>query len=131
MVKTELIVGGRMDATEPHASKRDAWVAVAYSGKGVACLLRLLEVISSLTAIGKGAAQSWQMDTRCRKINEAAWQFNFVADALMRKDLAMCVAEARRRGVTLPVAALIERFCSEMQAAGRASNLLARLEGLT
>jgi 3-hydroxyisobutyrate dehydrogenase-like beta-hydroxyacid dehydrogenase len=83
-----------------------------------------------LEVIGKGAAQSWQMDNRGRTMLEDRFDFGFAVD-WMRKDLAMCLAEARRNGAELPVAALVDGFYAELQAMGGGrwdtSSLLRRL----
>jgi 3-hydroxyisobutyrate dehydrogenase len=81
--------------------------------------------------IGKGAAQSWQMDNRHNTMSAGKFDFGFAVD-WMRKDLALCLEEARRNGATLPVAALVDQFYAEVQAMGGArwdtSSLIARLE---
>jgi 3-hydroxyisobutyrate dehydrogenase-like beta-hydroxyacid dehydrogenase len=70
-----------------------------------------------LEVIGKGAAQSWQMENRGRTMLEDRFDFGFAVD-WMRKDLAMCLAEAQRHGAELPVAELVDRFYAEVQAMG-------------
>ncbi len=70
-----------------------------------------------LQVIGKGAAQSWQMDNRGGTMIEDRFDFGFAVD-WMRKDLAICLEEARSNGATLPAAALIDQFYAEIQAAG-------------
>ena len=70
-----------------------------------------------LEVIGQGAAQSWQMDNRGRSMIEDRFDFGFAVD-WMRKDLAMCLAEGRRNGATLPVTELVDRFYREIQADG-------------
>jgi 3-hydroxyisobutyrate dehydrogenase-like beta-hydroxyacid dehydrogenase len=70
-----------------------------------------------LEVIGKGAAQSWQMDNRGRTMLEDRFDFGFAVD-WMRKDLGMCFAEARRLGIPLPVAELVDRFYADVQALG-------------
>ena len=55
--------------------------------------------------IAKGAAQSWQMDHRAATMIEGRFDFGFAVD-WMRKDLALALAEARRNGARLPVAAV-------------------------
>jgi 3-hydroxyisobutyrate dehydrogenase-like beta-hydroxyacid dehydrogenase len=76
-----------------------------------------LDMALVLDVIGKGAAQSWQMDNRGRTMIEDRFDFGFAVD-WMRKDLAMCVAEARRNGASIPVAELVDRFYAEVQALG-------------
>jgi 3-hydroxyisobutyrate dehydrogenase len=81
--------------------------------------------------ISKGAAQSWQMENRSKTMIEGQFDFGFAVD-WMRKDLAICLAEARRNGARLPAAALIDQFYAEVQAMGGArwdtSSLIARLD---
>lgn len=88
-------------------------------------LKKVVEVIS------KGAAQSWQMDNRAATMIDSKFDFGFAVD-WMRKDLGICLAEARRRGVTLPVTALVDQFYAEVQQMGGrrwdTSSLIARLE---
>lgn len=81
--------------------------------------------------ISKGAAQSWQMDNRHKTMTAEKFDFGFAVN-WMRKDLALCLEEARRNGATLPVAALVDQFYAEIQKMGGArwdtSSLIARLE---
>jgi 3-hydroxyisobutyrate dehydrogenase-like beta-hydroxyacid dehydrogenase len=70
-----------------------------------------------LEVIGKGAAQSWQMDNRGKTMIDDEFEFGFAVD-WMRKDLGLCLDEARRNGAPLPVAALVDQFYSEVQAMG-------------
>lgn len=80
--------------------------------------------------ISKGAAQSWQMDHRHKTMIEGKFDFGFAVH-WMRKDLAICLAEARRNGASLPVTALIDQFYAEVAAMKGAnwdtSSLIARL----
>jgi 3-hydroxyisobutyrate dehydrogenase len=81
--------------------------------------------------ISKGAAQSWQMENRWKTMEEGRFDFGFAVD-WMRKDLGICLAEARRNGAHLPVTALVDQFYSDVQAMGGqrwdTSSLIARLE---
>jgi 3-hydroxyisobutyrate dehydrogenase-like beta-hydroxyacid dehydrogenase len=81
--------------------------------------------------IAKGAAQSWQMENRHKTMLAGKFDFGFAVD-WMRKDLAICLEEARRNGATLPVAALVDQFYSDVQGMGGnrwdSSSLIARLE---
>ena len=90
-----------------------------------------LDVEAVIDTISKGAAQSWQMENRWKTMNEGRFDFGFAVD-WMRKDLGICLAEARRQGAHLPVAALVDQFYSEIQAMGGrrwdTSSLIARLE---
>ena len=70
-----------------------------------------------LDVIGKGAAQSWQMDHRGKTMVEDRFDFGFAVD-WMRKDLALCLQEARRIGARLPVTALVDQFYADVQAMG-------------
>ena len=72
---------------------------------------RVLDVIS------KGAAQSWQMENRGATMVEDKFDFGFAVD-WMRKDLDMCLAEGRRVGARLPVAALVDQFYAQVQERG-------------
>jgi 3-hydroxyisobutyrate dehydrogenase-like beta-hydroxyacid dehydrogenase len=72
---------------------------------------KLVEVIS------KGAAQSWQMDNRASTMLDGKFDFGFAVN-WMRKDLSICLDEARRNGARLPVAALVDQFYAHVQARG-------------
>ena len=76
-----------------------------------------LDMKAVLDVIGKGAAQSWQMDQRGPTMIDAEFDFGFAVD-WMRKDLGLVLAEARRNGARLPVAALVDQFYADVQAAG-------------
>ena len=70
-----------------------------------------------LEVIGKGAAQSWQMDNRGKTMVDGQFDFGFAVD-WMRKDLGLCLDEARRNGAKLPVTALVDQFYADVQASG-------------
>ena len=70
-----------------------------------------------LDVIGKGAAQSWQLDNRGKTMVADQFEFGFAVD-WMRKDLGLVVDEARRNGAQLPVTALVDQFYAEVQAMG-------------
>jgi 3-hydroxyisobutyrate dehydrogenase len=70
-----------------------------------------------LEVIGKGAAQSWQMDHRGTTMIDDQFDFGFAVD-WMRKDLGLIFDEARRNGAQLPVTALVDQFYAELQAMG-------------
>jgi len=70
-----------------------------------------------LEVISKGAAQSWQMENRGETMVDDEFEFGFAVD-WMRKDLSICLAEGRRSGARLPVAALIDQFYAQVQARG-------------
>lgn len=76
-----------------------------------------LDVDRVLDVIGKGAAQSWQLENRGRTMAADRFDFGFAVD-WMRKDLAICLAEARRNGAALPVTALVDQFYARVQARG-------------
>ena len=90
-----------------------------------------LDIETVIQTISKGAAQSWQMENRYKTMNEDKFDFGFAVD-WMRKDMAICLGEARRNGANLPVAALVDQFYSEVQKMGGqrwdTSSLIARLE---
>ena len=67
--------------------------------------------------ISKGAAQSWQMENRAHTMADGKFDFGFAVD-WMRKDLAICTAEARRNKSALPVTALVDQFYQRIQASG-------------
>jgi len=76
-----------------------------------------LDVERVLDVIAKGAAQSWQMENRGKTMAADQFDFGFAVD-WMRKDLAICFAEARRNGAALPMTAVIDQFYSRIQARG-------------
>jgi 3-hydroxyisobutyrate dehydrogenase-like beta-hydroxyacid dehydrogenase len=84
-----------------------------------------------LDIISKGAAQSWQMENRGGSMVEGKFDFGFAVD-WMRKDLGLCMEEARRNGAPLPITALIDQFYSDLQRAGGqrwdTSSLIKRLK---
>jgi 3-hydroxyisobutyrate dehydrogenase len=83
-----------------------------------------------LEVIGKGAAQSWQMDNRGPTMIEDRFDFGFAVD-WMRKDLGLVLDEARRNGARLPVTALVDQFYADVQHMGGgrwdSSSLIKRL----
>jgi 3-hydroxyisobutyrate dehydrogenase-like beta-hydroxyacid dehydrogenase len=78
-----------------------------------------LDVQGVLDVIGKGAAQSWQMDNRGKTMAADQFNFGFAVD-WMRKDLSICLGEARANGAALPVTALVDQFYARIQAQGGA-----------
>ncbi len=90
-----------------------------------------LDVGAVIDTISKGAAQSWQMENRYKTMNEGKFDFGFAVE-WMRKDLSICLAEARRNGASLPVTALVDNFYAEVEEMGGkrwdTSSLLARLQ---
>src|ERR1700681_2224389 len=90
-----------------------------------------LDIDAVIETISKGAAQSWQMENRYKTMAAGKFDFGFAVD-WMRKDLAICLGEARKNGANLPVTALIDQFYAEVQKMGGkrwdTSSLIARLE---
>ncbi|MFO1326406.1 MAG: NAD(P)-dependent oxidoreductase [Rubrivivax sp.] len=70
-----------------------------------------------LEVIGKGAAQSWQMDNRGKTMVDDQFDFGFAVD-WMRKDLGLVLDEARRNGARLPVTAVVDQFYGDVQGMG-------------
>ncbi len=89
-----------------------------------------LDVAEVMSVITKGAAQSWQMENRWKTMKNREFDFGFAVD-WMRKDLGICLDEARSNGAQLPVAALVDQFYAEIQQKGGnrldTSSLLTRL----
>ena len=90
-----------------------------------------LDIEALIATISKGAAQSWQMENRYKTMMAGKYDFGFAVD-WMRKDLSICINEARRNGANLPMAALVDQFYAEVQKMGGGrwdtSSLLARLD---
>jgi 3-hydroxyisobutyrate dehydrogenase len=90
-----------------------------------------LDIEKLIATVSKGAAQSWQMDNRYKTMVAGKFDYGFAVD-WMRKDLGICLGEARRNGAHLPVTALVDQFYSEVQAMGGkrwdTSSLIALLE---
>ena len=76
-----------------------------------------LDIEKLIATISKGAAQSWQMENRYKTMVAGKFDFGFAVD-WMRKDLVICLAEARRNGAHLPLTALVDQFYSEVQKMG-------------
>jgi 3-hydroxyisobutyrate dehydrogenase len=90
-----------------------------------------LDAEAVVDVISKGAAQSWQMENRYKTMIAGEFAFGFAID-WFRKDLSICLDEARRNGANLPVTALVDQFYAEVQKMGGgrwdSSSLMARLE---
>jgi 3-hydroxyisobutyrate dehydrogenase/2-hydroxy-3-oxopropionate reductase len=90
-----------------------------------------LDVNQVLDVIGKGAAQSWQLDNRGKTMVADKFDFGFAVD-WMRKDLGLVLDEAKRNGARLPVTALVDQFYADVQALGGqrwdTSSLVKRLQ---
>ena len=86
--------------------------------EGVDFALRAgLDADRVLDVIGKGAAQSWQMDNRGKTMAADRFDFGFAVD-WMRKDLGICLGEARANGASLPVTAIVDQFYARVQQMG-------------
>ena len=89
-----------------------------------------LNIPAVMETISKGAAGSWQMENRWKTMADGKFDFGFAVD-WMRKDLSIGLDEARRNGASLPIAALVDQFYSEVQKMGGGrwdtSSLVARL----
>ena len=90
-----------------------------------------LDMNQALGVIGKGAAQSWQLDNRGPTMVEGKFDFGFAVD-WMRKDLGLVLDEAKRNGARLPVTALVDQFYADVQDMGGGrwdtSSLIKRLK---
>ncbi|MFN3892672.1 MAG: NAD(P)-dependent oxidoreductase [Beijerinckiaceae bacterium] len=90
-----------------------------------------LDTQAVIDVISKGAAQSWQMENRHATMVAGNFDFGFAVD-WMRKDLGICLAEARRNGAQLPVTALVDQFYAQVQKMGGSrwdtSSLIAPLD---
>ena len=90
-----------------------------------------LDIEKVISAISKGAAQSWQMDNRWQSMVNGQFDFGFAVD-WMRKDLGIALAEAQTNGARLELTELVDRYYAEVQALGGSrwdtSSLIARLE---
>ena len=76
-----------------------------------------LDIEKLIATISKGAAQSWQMENRYKMMAANKFDFGFAVD-WMRKDLSICLGEARKNGANLPVTALVDQFYSQVQKMG-------------
>ena len=76
-----------------------------------------LDMVQVLDVIGKGAAQSWQLDNRGKTMVAGKFDFGFAVD-WMRKDLGLVLDEAKRNGARLPVTALVDQFYTDVQHMG-------------
>ena len=93
-----------------------------------------LDPAAVVDVISQGAAQSWQMDNRWETMSTGEFEFGFAVE-WMRKDLRICLEEARRNGAELPVAALVDQFYADVVGMGGrrwdTSSLIARLNRST
>jgi 3-hydroxyisobutyrate dehydrogenase-like beta-hydroxyacid dehydrogenase len=99
--------------------------AIAFGQRAGLDMKKVLEVI------GKGAAQSWQMDNRGKTMIDGKFDYGFAVD-WMRKDLGLVLDEAKRNGARVPVTALVDQFYADVQQAGGSrwdtSSLIIRLK---
>jgi 3-hydroxyisobutyrate dehydrogenase len=79
-----------------------------------------LDIPTVLSTIRGGAAGSWQLENRGSTMGEGKFNFGFAVD-LMRKDLGICMAEAKRNHAPLPLTALIDQFYADIQNMGGSS----------
>jgi 3-hydroxyisobutyrate dehydrogenase len=110
-------------------------IAIAGAVQGLAEALNFarkagLDVPTVIDTISKGAAQSWQMENRWKTMSEGKFDFGFAVE-WMRKDLRICLQEARNNGAELPAAAMIDQFYADVVGMGGkrwdTSSLIARL----
>jgi 3-hydroxyisobutyrate dehydrogenase-like beta-hydroxyacid dehydrogenase len=76
-----------------------------------------LDIAEVVGVLGKGAAQSWQMDNRAGTMADGEYDFGFAVE-LMRKDLGICLEEAERNSARLPMTAVIDQFYKQVVARG-------------
>ncbi len=92
-----------------------------------------LDIEAVVDVISKGAAQSWQMENRTKTMAAGHYEHGFAVE-WMRKDLAICLDEARRAKLSLPLTALVDQFYADVENLGGSrwdtSSLFARQEHL-
>lgn len=90
-----------------------------------------LDIDEVVEAIGKGAAQSWQMDNRASTMGRDEYDFGFAVD-WMRKDLGIALRTANEIGANISLAEKVNRYYGDIQEMGGGrwdtSSLLKRLE---
>jgi 3-hydroxyisobutyrate dehydrogenase len=90
-----------------------------------------LDIDKLIATISKGAAQSWQMENRTKTMAAGHYDHGFAVE-WMRKDLGICLEEARRSGLSMPLTALIDQFYADVENLGGkrwdTSSLFARQE---
>jgi 3-hydroxyisobutyrate dehydrogenase len=130
--KTMRLIG---DSGSGQLTKMVNQIAIAGVVQGLAEALNFarlagLDAEAVVDVISKGAAQSWQMENRWRTMAEGKFDFGFAVE-WMRKDLRICMEEARRNGAELPLAALVDQFYADVVGMGGrrwdTSSLIARL----
>jgi 3-hydroxyisobutyrate dehydrogenase len=77
-----------------------------------------LDVEKVMSVVSKGAAQSWQMENRWKQMDELKAEGFGFATEWMRKDMSICLDQARKSGARLPVAALVDQLWSHLEARG-------------
>ncbi len=120
-------------ASSPRWSTRSAlpaWCRACPKGSAFARAAGL-DPQAVIDVISKGAAQSWQMENRHKTMLAGEYDHGFAVE-WMRKDLGICLAEARNNGASLPVTALVDQFYAEVEnmdgARWDTSSLFARME---
>lgn len=90
-----------------------------------------IDVDKAMSVISQGAASSWQMVNRYPTMLAEQYNHGFAVD-WMRKDLDICLAEAAKNHVQLPVTDLVNQFYQQLQQLGGGrwdtSSLLLRLQ---
>jgi 3-hydroxyisobutyrate dehydrogenase-like beta-hydroxyacid dehydrogenase len=128
-------VGRLGEAGAGQLTKMVNQIAIAGLVQGLAEALNFaqkagLEPAAVIDVISKGAAQSWQMENRWQTMVADKFDFGFAVE-WMRKDLRICLQEARNNGAELPVAALVDQFYADVEGMGGrrwdTSSLIARL----
>jgi 3-hydroxyisobutyrate dehydrogenase len=123
------------DAGAGQLTKMVNQIAIAGLVQGLAEALNFatragLDEAAVIDVISKGAAQSWQMENRWETMVAGEFEFGFAVE-WMRKDLRICLQEARSNGAELPVAALVDQFYADIEGMGGrrwdTSSLIARL----
>jgi 3-hydroxyisobutyrate dehydrogenase len=130
--KTKRLIG---PAGAGQLTKMVNQIAIAGVVQGLAEALNFgrragLDIETVVEVVSKGAAQSWQMENRWQTMVEDEFNFGFAVE-WMRKDLRICLDEARKNGAELPVAALVDQFYADVVGMGGrrwdTSSLIARL----
>ena len=128
-------IGRLGDAGAGQLTKMVNQIAIAGLVQGLAEALNFaqragLDPATVIDVISKGAAQSWQMENRWQTMVADKFDFGFAVE-WMRKDLRICLQEARNNGAELPVAALVDQFYADVEGMGGrrwdTSSLIARL----
>jgi len=123
------------DAGAGQLTKMVNQIAIAGVVQGLAEALNFatragLDEAAVVDVISKGAAQSWQMENRWKTMVAGEFEFGFAVE-WMRKDLRICLDEARQNGAELPLAALVDQFYADVEGMGGrrwdTSSLIARL----